>query len=175
LEELNRQTGGLMGHRLEQRIGLNTGEAMVGNIGSRRRFNYTLMGDAVNLASRLESANKLFGTFILASEATVVVTGTTFVWRELDTIRVMGRANAVRVYEPLGESGQESAEQSKHVAGYAEGLERWRAANFAGAAASFARFADCDPPSAMFLKRARIFAAHPPEGNWEPINALESK
>ena len=77
---------------MRQRIGLNSGEALVGNIGSRRRFNYTVMGDMVNLASRLEGANKFFGTTIIASETTVALTGGAFAWRELDAIRVKGRA-----------------------------------------------------------------------------------
>ena len=127
-----------MGHRLGQRIGLNSGEALVGNIGSRRRFNYTVMGDTVNLASRLEGANKFFGTTIMASETTMALTGAAFVWRELDAIRVKGRASAVRIYEPLAETGAESTEQSEHAAAYAKGLAHWRAADFAGAAASFA-------------------------------------
>src|SRR5262245_62901606 len=83
------------------RIGLNSGEALVGNIGSRRRFNYTVMGDVVNLASRLEGSNKLYNTTVIASEATVTQTGR-FVWRELDAIRVKGRRQAVRIFAPLG-------------------------------------------------------------------------
>ncbi|NJO33730.1 MAG: adenylate/guanylate cyclase domain-containing protein [Rhodospirillales bacterium] len=79
-------------HKLHQRIGLHTGVGIVGNIGSKRRFNYTVMGDSANLASRLEGANKFYGTTILASEATVQLTGTEVVWREIDTVRVVGRS-----------------------------------------------------------------------------------
>jgi hypothetical protein len=164
-----------MDHQLQQRVGLNSGEALVGNIGSRRRFNYTVIGDVVNLASRLEGANTFFGTSIAASHTTVALTGSAFTWRELDKIRVKGRAAAVGVFEPLSESGLQSAEQSERAAAYAEGLARWRAAEFAAAAASFARFADCDPPSAKFLARARKLAEAPPDANWDPIKQLDEK
>jgi adenylate cyclase len=101
LAELERSGDKLRSRKLAHRIGLNTGTALIGNIGSSRRFNYTAMGDMVNLASRLEGANKYFGTSIMAAEATMAATGGAFVWRELDLIRVQGRAQPVRIFEPL--------------------------------------------------------------------------
>jgi len=175
LEEMNRSGTALMGHAIGQRIGLNSGEALVGNIGSRRRFNYTAMGDAVNLASRLEGANKYFGTSIIASDATVALAGPAFVWRELDAIRVMGRSGSINIYEPLAEAGQETADQLARTAAYAEGLARWRAGDFVDAARWLERLADVDPPSAVLADRARKLAAHPPGPGWEPVNALEGK
>ncbi|MDA9498203.1 adenylate/guanylate cyclase domain-containing protein [Bradyrhizobium sp. CCBAU 11357] len=175
LAELNAGHPAFAGHGLSHRIGLNSGEAVVGNIGSRRRFNYTVMSDTVNVASRLEGANKYYGTAIMASETTMAQTGDSFAWRELDAIRVQGRGEAIRVFEPLAEIGAQSAEQAKVAAAYAEGLACWRAREFAKAADAFGRTAESDPASALFAKRAQAFTASPPPPDWTPVNALEGK
>src|SRR5580700_5269054 len=175
LGELDRTAAAFQGHILRQRIGLNSGEALVGNIGSRRRFNYTVMGDMVNVASRLEGANKFFGTTVIASEATMALTGAAFVWRELDTIRVKGRSGSTRIYEPLAAAGEATPQQLSCSEAYAEGLAHWRAHDFTRSAESFARSASDDRPSALFLGRATELACHPPDPAWEPINALEEK
>ncbi|TMJ91475.1 MAG: CHASE2 domain-containing protein [Alphaproteobacteria bacterium] len=163
------------GATVPQRIGLNSGAALVGNIGSRRRFNYTVMGDVVNLASRLEGANKLYGTTVLASQATVALTGNALVWRELDAIRVKGRTEAVRVFEPLGVAGEVAADVLGRAHAYGEGLTRYRARDFAAAAEQFARVAAEDPPSALLLTRTRQLAREPPGPQWEPVTAQEEK
>jgi class 3 adenylate cyclase len=175
LEELNRTVAEFQGLAIGHRIGLHSGEVLVGNIGSLRRFNYTSLGDAVNLASRIEGANKYFGTSIMATQATVARTGTTFAWRELDAIRVMGRAQPVTIHELLAESGGQTAGQSARAAIYAEGLACWRARDFDGAVERFGRIAAEDPPAALFLKRAKELAIHPPGPDWEPIFTLEGK
>lgn len=175
LAELNASNPAFAGHGLSHRIGLNSGEAVVGNIGSRRRFNYTVMSDTVNVASRLEGANKYYGTAIMASETTMAQTGDTFAWRELDAIRVLGRGEATQVFEPLADKGAESAEQTKVATAYAEGLACWRAREFAKAAEAFDGVARIDPASALFAKRAKALAANPPSPEWTPVNTLEGK
>ncbi len=175
LEELNRHNVSFQGNKLAHRVGLNSGDALVGNIGSRRRFNYTVMSDAVNVASRLEGANKYFGTSIMASEMTVALTGKTFDWRELDAIRVKGRSDPVKIYEPLAEAGRQTPEQSIKADAYAEGLACWRAREFSHAVSCFARVADVDPPSALFRDRAKKLAENPPPPEWQAVNTLEGK
>jgi adenylate cyclase len=172
LETLNAESRIMNGPRLAHRIGLNSGRAVVGNVGSKRRFNYTVMGDAVNLASRLEEANRSFGTSIIASESTMALAGPAFTWRELDRVRVKGRAEAVRIFEPTAISGDEAADRVACRDRYAEGLALWRAGDFAAAAAMFARFAAVDPPSARFLERSRTMAQGPPQENWDSISTL---
>ena len=93
------------GVTIKARIGMNTGEVTVGNMGSRDRFNYTVLGDAANLASRLEGANKAFGTYAMISEATWSKTDGRFIGRELGQLRVVGREKPVRVFEIVGFAG----------------------------------------------------------------------
>ena len=175
LDELNRDSAAFKGYKVAHRMGLNSGAALVGNIGSRRRFNYSVMSDAVNVASRLEGANKYYGTTIAASEMTVELTGSTFAWRELDAIRVKGRATPVKIYELLAEAGEETPQQAAAATAYARGIAYWRNREFDAAAKCFERVADVDRPSALFLSRANAFASHPPGPDWEPVTTLDAK
>jgi adenylate cyclase len=175
LGELNRDSAAFKGYDVAHRMGLNSGAALVGNIGSRRRFNYSVMSDAVNVASRLEGANKYYGTTIAASEMTVELTGSTFAWRELDAIRVKGRATPLKIYELLAKAGEETPQQLAAATAYAQGLAYWRNREFDAAAKCFERVADVDRPSALFLNRATAFASHPPGPDWEPVTTLDAK
>jgi class 3 adenylate cyclase len=175
LVELNRDSAAFRGYQVAHRMGLNSGAALVGNIGSRRRFNYSVMSDAVNVASRLEGANKFYGTTIAASEMTVALTGSSFTWRELDAIRVIGRSTPLKIYELVGEAGHETPQQVQAAASYAEGLVHWRKREFDAAAGCFDRAADFDRPSALFLARAKALASHPPGPDWEPVSTLDAK
>jgi adenylate cyclase/guanylate cyclase len=175
LAELNASSAAFQEYKLAQRIGINSGEALVGNFGSRRRFNYSVMSDAVNLASRLEGANKFYGTTVIASETTVALTGEAFAWRELDAIRVKGRIQALKIYELLARAAELTPERRLLIANYAEGLAHWRAREFDRAATCFGRSAGIDRPAALFRDRARELAAAPPGGDWDPIRTLQEK
>jgi adenylate cyclase len=175
LAELNRDSAAFQQHPLAQRIGINSGEAVVGNLGSQRRFNYSVMGDAVNLASRLEGANKFYGSGIIASEATAQLAGDGFAWRELDAVRVKGRNQALKIYELLALASQLTEAQRKSMSHYAEGLTHWRARDFAAAAASFGRSAETDRPAALLRDRARELIASPPSADWHPVRTLQEK
>jgi adenylate cyclase len=174
LEAMNAGEPAFAGRRLGMRIGLNTGEALVGNIGSRRRFNYTAMGDTVNLASRLEGANKFYGTAILASEAVRRAAGDEFLWREIDLVRVVGRDQPVRLFLPETK-GPAMAEVDGLRAKFAEALAAYRAANFAKALPLFAAMADNDPVSAAFAGRLKRWGDAGPPEPWDGVTNLESK
>ena len=133
------------------------------------------MGDSANVASRLEGANKFYGTTILASEATVQLAGPAVSWREIDTVRVVGRTGPVRIFEPMGLAGDMTEESTSLVEGYAEGLRCWRSQDFAGACRSFERLSETDPPARFFLKRCRQLMQEPPAPGWDHVHALESK
>jgi adenylate cyclase/guanylate cyclase len=175
LAELNTSSELFRECRLAQRIGINSGEALVGNFGSQRRFNYSVMSDAVNLASRLEGANKFYGTTIIASETTVALAGSDFAWRELDAVRVKGRNQALKIYQLLARATEPLDSQSASIANYADGLAHWRAREFERAAACFGRSAETDRPAALFSQRARELVQNPPGGDWDPIRTLQEK
>jgi len=175
LAELNGDSTAFQGRKLMQRIGINSGDALVGNFGSRRRLNYSAMSDAVNLASRLEGANKFYGTTIIASETTAALAGDRFIWRELDTVRVKGRTRALKIFELLALAEQKSPLPDTVTTGYAEGLAHWRAGAFDSAARCFARSAGADRPSANFLVRAREMENQKPGTDWDPVRTLQEK
>lgn len=158
---------------LFMRVGVNTGAAVVGNMGSRSHFDYTMIGDAVNLASRLEGANKQFGTYTMVSQFTVEqIADSAFATRELARIAVVGRAEPVVVYEPMV---RETYAANKEVfETFAEALALFYRGSFTHARELFTVIRDRDPAAAAYADKCRSYIMNPPD-NWNGVWVLTSK
>src|SRR5581483_534284 len=116
------------------KIGVHSGPAVVGNVGTERRYNYTAVGETVNLASRLESAPGVYGCSVIVSERTATLARGAFVFRELDRVRVKGREAPLTIFEPLAERADADAEIATRQRQYEQALADYRAMRFAAAA-----------------------------------------
>ncbi|WP_041397401.1 CHASE2 domain-containing protein [Spirochaeta africana] len=181
--ELNRQfeQEGISPGPLLTRIGMNSGEMVVGNMGTERKMDYTMMGHNVNLAARLEGVNKQYSSWILASQSTIdqIADGSSqepaaFVWRRLDRVRVVGVNEPVRLYEILSAADGTAA----LLNGFEQGLELFEKAQFHAAMQQFSatleEFPD-DGPSRTYLERCRKFLDNPPPANWDGVFSLTQK
>jgi adenylate cyclase len=158
------------------RIGLNSARLFVGNFGSQQLFDYTAMGDGMNLASRLEGANKAYGSLIMIGPRTYELARDHIEARELDRVRVAGKAEAVTVYELLALKGELPAEKHQTVERYHEALALYRQARFAEAARVLEARLDEDPedgPTAALLARCRKYQQHPPAQPFDGVVSLE--
>jgi class 3 adenylate cyclase len=151
------------------RIGLATGDVVLGSIGSLTSKNFTIMGDTVNIASRLEGANKAYGTLILADEATVLQVRHRVEVREIDLLAPAGKTEAMRVFELLGEIGAVAAEQIELRDAFEAGLAAYRAGEWDSAEARFdecLRIVPDDGPATTFLERVATFRRFSPASDW---------
>jgi adenylate cyclase len=160
------------------RIGINTGDMVAGNMGTENKMNYTIMGNAVNLASRLEGVNKQYGTAILVSEATVREAGDSLFTRKLDRVRVVGINEPVRLYELLDTAKNIAPEQKKLVEVFHEALDHFEKRNWTQASAAFKEAQSIVPddnPSKIYCERCAEFIKKPPNVSWDGVYNLTSK
>lgn len=159
-----------LGVELKMRVGINRGECIVGNMGGNARFDYTAMGDTINLASRLEGVNKAYGTKILASQGVIAATDSQIRFREVDTVRVKGKHVGITVYTPC--------DDETLIAMSMEALAAYRAGQFEAAAAGWRRVLESypgEPVAVAFLARIETYRTAGGPADWDGITTLEEK
>ena len=164
---------------IRQRVGVNTGVCIVGNMGSESKFNYTAMGDPVNLASRLEGTNKQYGTAILISEFTYKLVSKKVLAREVDRVQVVGKTEPVRIYELMQLADKPVSTYLKQfLEAFQEGVKCYQERKWEEGIAYMEHakgFIPDDPVCNIYIERIKLFQIHPPEKNWNGVFVLSAK
>ncbi len=166
------------GLEVDLRIGISTGDMIVGTIGSKASMNFTVMGDPVNLGSRLEGACKAYGIRILISERTHKLMGNCFITREIDLIRVKGKVEPTRIYELIAKREGQLALPAQTMDSFTSGLDAYRDRQWDRAEASFRSGLEMtpdDPPSLVYLQRIAQLKDNPPPAEWDGVWVFENK
>ncbi|MBI4440798.1 adenylate/guanylate cyclase domain-containing protein [Candidatus Woesearchaeota archaeon] len=160
--------------RIDIGIGLNTGDAVIGNMGSTQRFDYTCMGDTINLGSRLEGLNKEYGTAIIISESTRKLLPAGLQVRELDMVKVKGKKEPITIYELLGTNV--AAERKKMLSIFTTALKKYRKQLFTDALTDFEKAATLgDKTASAYVTRCQYFLEHPPAADWDGVWEMKTK
>jgi adenylate cyclase len=160
------------------RIGINTGDMVAGNMGTEKKMNYTIMGDAVNLAARLEGVNKQYGTWILSSEDTVKETGSRLLTRRLDRVRVVGKSEPVRLYELVDIREEAPPDLRRMVEIFHESLDTFERGGWRQASQGFREclsIRNDDGPAKKYLDRCEAFLKEPPAEDWDGVYNITEK
>jgi len=164
--------------KLTIRMGIATGEAIVGTIGASSARSYTVIGDIVNLASRLEDINKVYGSSVILSEETYRLTQNIIEARELDLVTVPGKTEPVRIYEAMGRAGELGQSELKLRSLFSEGLAAYRQQDWDEAQAHFEsclQISTEDGPSRLFVDRIAHLRSTPPSSNWDGVWHVSKK